>query len=45
MAAMGDKNPATGTDAPANVAVTNRKTANTTPTVYPDVDFVNRTLP
>lgn len=31
-------------DQPA-AATTNRKTNNTTPTVYPDVDFVNRTLP
>ncbi len=43
---MDDKNIAEGqpSDQPAPAAA-NRKTSNTTPTVYPDVDFVNRTLP
>ena len=43
---MDDQNDATGQqDAPLPAATTNKKTNNTMPTVYPDVDFVNRTLP
>jgi hypothetical protein len=42
---MDDKDLENGTDVPENVTVTNRKTDSTTPTVYPDVDFVNRTFP
>lgn len=43
---MDDKNGATNQqDDPLPAATTNRRTDNTMPTVYPDVDFVNRTLP
>ena len=43
---MDDKNPATpAQDDPLAVTTTDRKTRNSTPTVYPSVDFVNRTEP
>lgn len=43
---MDDKNGAAGgQDDSLPAATTNKRTNNTVPTVYPEVDFVNRTLP
>ena len=43
---MDDKNTAApAQDDPLAVTTTDRKTQNSTPTVYPYVDFVNRTEP
>ncbi|MDR7867930.1 MAG: hypothetical protein RIN56_14085 [Sporomusaceae bacterium] len=43
---MDEKNPTTpDQNDPLAVTTTDRKTQNSTPTVYPYVDFINRTEP